>query len=385
MSTPTIRPDSVGFSGATQKFLFAVGGLSVLTAGFLLAWPSLRPELLARNFLPHRFCYLGDLGLVWTHVIADSLIALAYLAISITLAYLVYVARSAIPMHWMLLAFGLFIVACGGTHLVEVITVWIPVYILSATVKGFTAVVSLTTAAVLPFTVPRVLRLVQSAKESEQNMASLRASEERKEALLREVHHRVKNNLAVVCSLFYLQSNRAKDQQTAEIFSEMESRVHSMALVHEILYGSENLARINFGKYAESLVRNIHLSHGVSSEVVKLSNQLDQMTMSVDLAVPCGLILNELVSNAFKHAFPQGRKGQISLGLKRGQGGHCCLCVQDNGVGIPSDLDLNTTASLGLRLVNMLTGQIRGSFELTNQNPGTLACLEFTVDEHEQD
>src|ERR1051325_6164417 len=189
MSTPTIRPSSFALSRSTQKFLYGVGGLSILTAALFLAWPRLRPELLDSNFLPHRFCYLGDVSLVWTNVVADSLIAVAYLAISITLVYLVYVARSAIPLHWMLLAFGLFIVACGGTHLIEVVTVWIPVYILSATVKRFTAIASLTTAAVFPFTVPRILGLVQQAKQSEQSTSRLRASEERKGALLREVHH----------------------------------------------------------------------------------------------------------------------------------------------------------------------------------------------------
>ncbi len=173
---------------------------------------------------------------------ADSLIALAYLAISVTLAYLVYKARSDIPFHWMFLAFGLFIIACGGTHFMEVVTIWKPVYVFSAAVKLFTALVSLMTAAVLPFNVPTILTLVQRAKASEQVTATLRASEERKEALLREVHHRVKNNLAVVCSLFYLQSTHTKDEPTIQVFREMENRVHSMALVHETLYGSSERA-----------------------------------------------------------------------------------------------------------------------------------------------
>jgi two-component sensor histidine kinase len=115
---------------------------------------------------------------------------------------------------------------------------------------------------VLPFNVPTILNLVQKAKTSEQVTATLRASEERKEALLREVHHRVKNNLAVVCSLFYLQSTHAKDEATAQVFREMENRVHSMALVHETLYGSENLARIDFAEYAQVLAKDILASYG---------------------------------------------------------------------------------------------------------------------------
>src|SRR5262249_40096459 len=154
----------------------------------------------------------------------------SYFLISIALAYLVFKSRRDIPFHWMFLAFGLFIIACGGTHFMEVVTIWIPVYVLSATIKGFTAAVSLPTPALLPFTVPRVLTLVQQAKASEEMTARLRASEERKEALLREVHHRVKNNLAVICSLFHIQSTHITDEETLQVFRDMGNRVHSMAL-----------------------------------------------------------------------------------------------------------------------------------------------------------
>ena len=200
---------------------------------------------------------------------ADTLIGIAYFAISITLGYLVFRARGDIPFHWMFLAFGLFIIACGGTHFMEVVTVWFPIYVVSAAVKIFTAVASITTAAVLPFKVPRVLTLVQQAKASEQITAQLRASEERKEALLREVHHRVKNNLAMICSLFYLQSIHSKDNKTIEVFQDMENRVHSMALVHESLYRSQNLGRIDFAVYAQSLAEDILASHGRPSVSVQ--------------------------------------------------------------------------------------------------------------------
>jgi hypothetical protein len=199
---------------------------------------------------------------VWAHVTADSLIAVAYLAISVTLAYLVYKARRDIPFHWIFLAFGLFIIAGGGTHFIEVVTIWKPIYVFSAGVKIFTAIASLMTAVVLPLNVPTILMLVQRAKESEQVTSTLRASEERTEALLREVHHRVKNNLAVICSLFYLQSTHTNDQETIRIFRDMENRVHSMALVNESLYGSENLARIDFAEYAQALAKDILSSHG---------------------------------------------------------------------------------------------------------------------------
>jgi two-component sensor histidine kinase len=384
MSDP---PSNLGLfepSRYSYRFYYAVAVVSVLAISPVVLWPNLRHQLLENDFLPHRYCYLSDAGLVWTHVVADSLIALAYLAISVTLLYLVNKARSDIPMHWMFLAFGLFIVACGGTHFLEVVTVWVPVYVLSAAVKLFTAAASLTTAAVLPFTIPHILALVQQARASEQNMARLRASEERKEALLREVHHRVKNNLAIICSLFYLQSTRTRDEKTVNIFRQMESRVHSMALVHESLYGSENLARIDFAEYARTLANNILSAHRTSADAVKLQSEMDSVTMSVDLAVPCGLILNELMSNAFKHGFPNGGNGEIRLRLRKEASGTCSLCVEDSGVGVSGDVDLAEPKSLGLRLVMALTRQIRGSFQLANTNPGTAACLRFMVDTNDE-
>ena len=161
----------------TRRHLgFFFAGAAVVLSPFLL-WPELRKGLLATNFVPHLYCYLANARLVWAHVTADMLIGIAYFSISITLGYLVYKARRDIPFHWMFLAFGLFIIACGGTHFMEVVTIWIPVYVFSAAVKAFTAVASLTTAVVLPFTIPRALALVQQAKTSEEVTAKLRASE----------------------------------------------------------------------------------------------------------------------------------------------------------------------------------------------------------------
>jgi two-component sensor histidine kinase len=382
MSAPTVSPNSFAPSPLSKRRLYAIVLGSAFVISALMIWPKLPHWLLATNFLPHLYCYLGNPRLVWTHVIADTLIGVAYFAISITLAYMVHKARRDIPFHWMFLAFGLFIIACGGTHFMEVATIWIPVYILSAALKLFTATVSITTAAILPFTVPKILVLVQKAKISEQVTAKLRASEERKEALLREVHHRVKNNLAVICSLFYLQSTHTKDEQTAQTFFDMENRVHSMALVHESLYRSENLAQINFAEYAQALAKDILSSHDNPNAPVNLKSELDPVIMSADLAVPCGLILNELISNAFKHGFPDGAGGEIKVTLRSEPKGRCTLSVQDSGVGIPTDIDLSTNKSLGLRLVRSLTQQIQGAFELVRITPGTSANLQFTVDPH---
>jgi two-component sensor histidine kinase len=382
MSTPTSTPGPFVPSRFMARQLYAIGVGSALILSAFILWPRLTPWLLTADFLPHAYCYLGNPRLVWSHVVADSLVAFAYLAISITLGYLGYRGRRDIPFHWMFLAFGLFILACGGTHFMEVVTIWTPVYILSAAVKLFTAAVSLTTAAVLPFTVPHAFALVQQARTSEQVTANLRASEERKEALLREVHHRVKNNLAVICSLFYLQSTHTKDEGTVQIFRDMENRVHSMALVHETLYGSENLSRINFAEYAQSLAKDIFSSHGSPGVSVRLKHELDPVIMDADLAVPCGLILNELISNALKHGFPNSTGGEVKVTLRSGSDGGCDLSVEDSGVGIPADLEIQTSKSLGLRLVRSLAQQIQGTFELVRIDPGTAAHLHFTVDHH---
>lgn len=368
----------VAVSGRAWALILAA---SVATVVPLLVWPRLIRELLKTDFLPHIFCYLRNPALIWTHVISDTLIGLAYFAISVTLAYLIYKARRDIPFHWMVLAFGLFIIACGGTHFVEAVTVWVPVYVFSAVLKVFTALASVTTAVVLPFTVPRMLALVQSAKFSQEATAQLRRSEERKAALLREVHHRVKNNLGVICSIFYLQSTHATEPETVEVFRDMENRVHSMALVHESLYGSEDLARVDFAEYAQSLAQDILASYESPNVPVQLKADMETVTMDVDLALPCGLILNELISNAFKHGFPNGA-GEIRLTLRKAEDGKCNLLVEDNGVGISSNVNVNTSKSLGLRLVRLLTQQIRGSFELVRSSPGTSARLQFAVDQN---
>jgi PAS domain S-box-containing protein len=152
-----------------SRAILIVAGLAVSAATLFAIRPSLAGVILSADYLPHRFCYLARPALVWTHVIADTVTGIAYTIISVTLAYLIHKGRRDIPFHWMFLAFGLFIVACGGTHVMEAITVWIPVYVLSGIVKVFTALVSGLTAILLPFTIPQVLTLVRQAKTSEIN------------------------------------------------------------------------------------------------------------------------------------------------------------------------------------------------------------------------
>jgi PAS domain S-box-containing protein len=151
----------------TRQVLYGMAVLVAIAVVPFLIWPTLAGRILASNFLPHLYCYLGKPGLMWTHVVTDSLIGLSYFTISGTLVYLVQKGRRDIPFHWMFLAFGAFIVARGGTHFMEVVTVWTAVYVLSAGVKVVTALVSVTTAVLLPFAVPQILSLVKTAKASE--------------------------------------------------------------------------------------------------------------------------------------------------------------------------------------------------------------------------
>jgi PAS domain S-box-containing protein len=210
MSTPTpVQGVFEPSRSSKAQLLYAIAGLSAIGTGALIFWPSLGPRIFASNFVPHFYCYLGKPGLVWTHVISDSLIGLAYVSISGTLAFLVYKGRRNIPFHWMLLAFGLFIVACGGTHFMEVLTIWIPVYVLSGIVKAFTALVSIATAISLPFLVPQVLTLIQNAKTSEQDRRLLDEGERRIRAITETTMNGIVSADSLGCIIFF---NRAAER-----------------------------------------------------------------------------------------------------------------------------------------------------------------------------
>lgn len=216
----------------------------------------------------------------------------------------------------------------------------------------------------------------------------IKASLGEKEVLLKEIHHRVKNNLQVVSSMLQLQSKNIKDKETVEMFQESRNRVRSMALVHERLYQSKDLARVDFAKYIQSLANYLCRSYEVNANVVQLKTDLHAVFLGVDTAIPCGLILNELVSNSLKHAFPpplsspspaEGKEGggEIHIELRSEGNGKFTLMVRDNGVGLPKDLDFRNTKSLGLQLVNTLVNQLEGTIELDRRG-GTTFKITFT-------
>ena len=220
-----------------------------------------------------------------------------------------------------------------------------------------------------------ILSITRDITERRRAEQQIEASLKEKEVLLKEIHHRVKNNMQVISSLLNLQAGQTRDSHVRDMLKESQNRVKSMALIHERLYQSKDLAQIDFGDYVRSLTAHVFRSYNV--EGIQLNVRVENIYLSVDTAIPCGLIINELVSNSLKHAFPRGRKGEIRVELKpnvKAQGYE--LTVSDSGVGFPEGLDFRTTESLGLQLVNTLTSQLEGTLAL-KKNGGTRFVVTF--------
>lgn len=203
-----------------------------------------------------------------------------------------------------------------------------------------------------------------------------------KEVLLREIHHRVKNNLQIVSSLMNLQTKFVDDQESVNLLRESQSRVKSMAIIHELLYQTKSLAKIDLSKYVSSLVSYLFDSYMVDPRRIKLNVDMEEVLVNIDTAIPCGLIINELVSNSLKHAFPEGFDGEITIRIHDTDGEYD-LTISDNGVGFPSDLNFRKTDSLGLQLVNSLVGQLDGTIEL-DRSHGTEFRIKFNELEYKK-
>jgi two-component sensor histidine kinase len=197
-----------------------------------------------------------------------------------------------------------------------------------------------------------------------------------KTVLLQEVHHRVKNNLAVISSLLNMKADMTSDGPAKVALEESQRRVHSIALIHEHLYGSEHLDRINFAEYAQQLVQVLHSAFNGASARIAIRMDIDPIELGVHLAVPAALILNELLSNALKYAFPAGRNGEIHVTFREWEPGHVELAVEDDGIGSPDLLVERKTRSVGLQIVRILTAQLGGTLE-QELRPGTRVVLRF--------
>ncbi|MEM7556012.1 MAG: histidine kinase dimerization/phosphoacceptor domain -containing protein, partial [Cyanobacteria bacterium P01_A01_bin.84] len=221
----------------------------------------------------------------------------------------------------------------------------------------------------------KVMNLIRVSDISEQQAAlrereirekQIQRSLEEKETLLKEIHHRVKNNLQIISSLLRMQSRRILDEKTLILFQEAQNRVQSMALIHEQLYYSDDISQIDFGEYISSLMNNLFRCYGVNEKKIVINIETNNLQLNLDNAIPCGLIINELVSNSFKYAFPNGMPGKISIIIQECQNSKndLLLIISDTGIGISNTLKWEESNSLGLKIVRSLTRQLKGNISL---------------------
>ena len=199
--------------------------------------------------------------------------------------------------------------------------------------------------------------------------AKTESSLQEKELLLREIHHRVKNNLQVISSLLSLQSRYRKDEQAIEMAQESQNRIKVMALIHEKLYRSKDFANVEFNDYIKNLVNDLFASYKVSTSRISLKMDIENISLGIDTAIPTGLIVNELVTNCLKYAFKADKEGEIRISLRLLDDGEKELIVSDNGVGLPDSLDIKKAESLGLRMITNLTERsLHGKVNINKSN-----------------
>lgn len=213
---------------------------------------------------------------------------------------------------------------------------------------------------------------ITDKKKSEKEIVE---SLKEKEVLLKEIHHRVKNNLQVISSILNLQSSFVKDEKTLEILDESRNRIRSMAIIHENLYRTTNFSSIDFSSYLQNLSANLISSYHVRSGIVHLRTDMDKVELVLDQAIPCGLLVNELITNTIKYAFPTQKEGEIFIGLKDVEG-TIILNIEDNGIGLPKDYDILKSDTLGLQLVSTLVEQLDGEINVTSDE-GTKYLITF--------
>lgn len=342
-------------------------------------------------YMPHGMCFLWEPGLLWLHVVSDALTAFAYYSIPFALVYFVW-KRQDLAFPSVFLLFGAFILACGTTHVMGIWTIWRPDYWLDGGIKLATGVVSVLTTIFLWRVMPAALALpsrgqLEAANQAlaeqiderrraeatvrrmnlelearvRERTAELEASNERlratlreKEVLLREVHHRVKNNLQVVASLLTLQAGRA-DPALKRHFQASLERIRAMGRVHEQLYRAEDASCFDPAAYIENVAADLAQIYGAGGRIACRVAARRPVRIPLDAATPLALIVNEAISNAFKHAFPDGRPGEIVVTLDETEAG-TLVEVRDNGIGLKAAG--GEGGSMGRRLIRLLAEQI---------------------------
>jgi two-component sensor histidine kinase len=360
----------------------------------------------SEKYMPHGMCFLWQKEMLWLHVTSDAFIALAYYSIPVSLIWFI-TRRRDIEFRYMFLLFGIFILACGTTHLMGIWTIWNPDYGIDGTIKAITAVASIGTALLVWQIMPEALALPSPAQLRQANSAlqqqvhermraedtvrQLNADLERrvrertadlekanrelsqavrdKEVLMMEVHHRVKNNLQVITSLLAMQARTMGDSGLTEAFNTGLNRIFTMARVHELLYQPEHAGTLDLKRYLEGLAQDLgrfHQSDGFRPELVVRVNR--PLQLGLDKITPLALIVNEVLTNALRHGFQERRQGRIEIDLSV-EADFARLEISDDGVGLRPDWP-QKSKSLGLKLVELMARQIGGSFEIAARPEG---------------
>ena len=223
-----------------------------------------------------------------------------------------------------------------------------------------------------------VLSAIVDISDRKQKERSIELALQEKDVLLGEIHHRVKNNLQIVHSLLDLQSAQISDPVALAMLRDSQNRIRSMALIHQTLYQSKDFAKVDFGNFLDSFAPILVSSYAVNMNEITLTIEADGMSLPINCAIPCGLIVNELISNALKHAFPNKEGGRICVELRQDGEDHFVLAVSDDGIGLPSDLSIEAAPTLGLQLVTLLTDQLRGKLAIEPMKP-TRFAIRFPV------
>ena len=223
-----------------------------------------------------------------------------------------------------------------------------------------------------------LLSTVKAMERIKQAETQLRKETEEKKVLLREIHHRVKNNMQILSSLLSLQSSKTKDKQCADMFKESRDRIKSMAFIHETLYQTEDFTKFDFGRHVKTIANHLFKSYGVSPDKIRLKIEMEDVPLKFDNAIPCGLIINELISNSLKYAFPKDGIGEIKITFRSTNQDEIELMVSDDGIGLPAGIDIGKLDSMGLQLVNLLAeNQLEGEIDLDRGGSGTEFRIRF--------